>query len=245
MTKMSGVPSAFYTAQYDLSGDIGALGSLSITRAVGDVTGLAVAGTERATLRADAEISYTGWWNPAAAAGVPVLRDLSGSDIVTTYAAGLTIGCKAASLVGNRASFAAQRGADGSLVTSGQVQASGGHPLEWGRLLTTPGKQPFASAASGTYIDRGVGSASNYGLAAYLHAFALTSGTAVVTVQDSADHSAWDAVIAFTAVTGATSERKQTSLTENVRRYLRIDVSGTFTGLVLAVNAVPYRIAQV
>lgn len=95
-------------------------------------------------------------------------------------------------------------------------------------------------------IDRGVGSESNYGAAAYLHAFSIGSGSATVKVQDSADRIAWADVpgLAFTAVTGPTSQRVATGTTENVKRYVRVYVTGTFTNLVAAVSVVPYRIAQ-
>lgn len=90
-------------------------------------------------------------------------------------------------------------------------------------------------------VDRGVGTASNFGAAAWLHAFSLGSGTANLKIQDSADRVAWDDVpgLGFTAVTGATSERVETSATENVRRYVRVLVTGTFTNLVAAVSVVP------
>lgn len=92
-------------------------------------------------------------------------------------------------------------------------------------------------------IDRGVGSASDFGLAAYLHVFSIGSGSATVKIQDSADRIAWADVpgAAFAAVTGATFERVATSATENVKRYLRAEFTGTFTNLVAAVNVVPWR----
>jgi hypothetical protein len=92
-------------------------------------------------------------------------------------------------------------------------------------------------------LDRGAGSASNFGMAAYLHAFSLGSGAADVVLQDSADRVAWDDIpgTAFTSITGATTERVVTAPTENVRRYVRAYVTGVFTDLVAIVNAVVYR----
>ena len=72
----------------------------------------------------------------------------------------------------------------------------------------------------------------------------VLSGTATITIEDSADHSAWDPVIAFTAVAAAGTQRIQTGLTENVRRYVRVNVSGTFTDLVAVVSVVPYTVSQ-
>lgn len=95
-------------------------------------------------------------------------------------------------------------------------------------------------------IDRGSGSASNFGAAAYLHAFSIGSGSATVKVQDSADRIAWADVpgLAFSAVTGPVVERVVTGPTENIRRYVQVEVTGTFTNLVAAVSVVPYLIAQ-
>lgn len=239
MTKQSGLGSAFWFGRYDLSGDIGALSSIGLTRAMIDVTGLDKDGTERISGRSDGEVSYTGFWNAATGRSVPVLSAMPAAS-VATCALPASLGSYAACLVGNASSFASQSGQDGSLAVSGQVQASGGTVLEWGRLLTA-GAESFASAAAGTYIDRGAGSASNFGMAVYLHVISIGTGSATVTVQDSADHSAWDSVVAFPAKSAAGAWRVQTaSPTENVRRYLRVDVSGTFTNLVAAVVAVPY-----
>ena len=307
MAKRSGLGSAFYVDSHDISGDIGMLNSIALTRALQDVSGLDKYGTERLVLRSDGEMSFTGFWNAAAGASVPVLRDLPNTDVQATYASGPSIAEWAATLIGKKTAFAAQRGADGSMALTGQVMGGSGFRLEWGQLLTI-GKQTFASTQAvsawqathdyalndlvqpttpnGHYykatadtgssdsveptwptngtsvvddgitwhdegllpngIDRGVGSASNFGLAAYLHAFSLGSGTANLKLQDSADRVAWDDVpaAAFTAVTGGTKQRVQTSTSENVRRYLRVLVSGTFTNLVAAVHAVVYRTQQ-
>lgn len=242
MSKISGVPSAYYVGPHDLSGDIGALNSLSITVAQQDVTGLRKNGTERVQLRSDSEMSWAGFWNPSAGASVDVLSTLD-DNVQTTYAAQDIRGGLAGSLIASSSSFSSQRGADGSLVITGQAMASAGIPLEWGQLLTN-GAETFAAAAATTYIDRGVGSATNYGLAAYIHALSIASGSATVTIQDSGDHITWDAVIASAAIAAAGTQRLLTSLTENVRRYLRLDVTGTFTDLVLVVNVVPYVVSK-
>lgn len=91
-------------------------------------------------------------------------------------------------------------------------------------------------------LDRGVGTASDFGLAAYLHVFSIGSGSATLKLQDSSDRIAWDDIpaAAFTAVTAATTERIVTSPTENVKRYVRLYATGTFVNLVAAVHFVPY-----
>jgi len=305
--KRSGLGSAFFIDEHDISGDIGALSGINLTRAVQDVTGLDKSGTERIYLRSDGQMSYDGFWNTGAGASVPVLQDIATENVIATYVSGPGFGAWAASLVGKKTAFNVVRGQDGSIGLNGTVMGGAGTRLEWGQLLTI-GKQSFAATqaipawqASHNYalndivqpttpnghsykvtadagssgsseptwptsggtvvdagitwtdqgllpngIDRGAGSASNFGLAAYLHAFSLGSGSASVKLQDSGDRIAWDDVpaAAFAAVTAAGSERVQTATNENVRRYVRVLVTGTFTNLVAAVNVVVYRTQQ-
>lgn len=83
---------------------------------------------------------------------------------------------------------------------------------------------------------------TNFGLAAYLHVLSCASGTATVTLQDSADDSSYANLTggAFTAITGATSQRIVTAVTATTRRYLRVNVSGVFTHLIATVAAARY-----
>jgi len=76
-----------------------------------------------------------------------------------------------------------------------------------------------------------------FGAAAYLHAFSIATGTATVTVQDSASAASGFANLTgmgFTNVTAATSQRIQGATNATVRRYIRLDITGTFTNLVCA-----------
>jgi hypothetical protein len=120
--------------------------------------------------------------------------------------------------------------------------SASGSPLEWGELLTT-GKQTFASGAvNGTSIDLGATDTA-FGAAAILHVFSLGSGAPTVTVADSANDSTFAALsptsLAFTP-TVAGVERQQTGLTATVRRYVRVQVTGTYTNLVCALSFVRY-----
>lgn len=241
-TKMSGVGAALLVNQYDISGDVGALTSMGYSRGLQDVTGLDKDGTERIGLRIDSEMSYAAFWNTSAGRSVAVLEPLT--EALVTFCRRASLGSPTRTLTGVKSSWSVARGQDGSMAANGQIQASNGRPIEGGYLLTS-GKQTFASAAAGTYIDRGAGSASSFGAAAVLHVISLGSGTATVKVQESSDHSTWADALTFANVSGATSEYKRTSsLTATIRRYVRIDVSGTFTNLVAVVAVVPYRSQQ-
>jgi hypothetical protein len=91
-------------------------------------------------------------------------------------------------------------------------------------------------------LDGGAGSATSFGLAAYLHVLSIGSGSVTFTVQDSADRIDWTAVTggAFTAATAAGTQRIQTATDGDVRRYVRVHPTGTFTTVVAVVNFVRY-----
>ncbi len=305
MTKQSGVGAALLVNEFDVSGDIGAMNSISLSWNLQDDTGLDKSGTERIVLRGDAEMSYSAFWNAAVGGAIPVLEPLT--EALVTFARNASVGAPTRTLTGVKSSWNATRGADGSLAATGQIQASSGRPLEGGYLLTI-GKQTIAStqaisdwttdhaydlndlvvptSANGHYykattagtsdaatepvwptdgstiadgpdtlvwtdqglapngIDRGAGSSSDFGMAGVIHAMSIGSGTATVAIQGSTDRIAWADALVFTAVAGATSEYKQTALDATIPRYLRVNVTGTFTDLVAVVAAMPYRSDQ-
>lgn len=249
MAKQSALGANLYLAQYDLSGDIGMVNVLRGGRASLRVTAIDKAAEERILGLRSGEMGLTGFWNASASQVVDALNNMPTTDVIASAAVPTTTGSYAvgdpvASLIGKQVDFNQQRGQDGSLGVTTQI-LSNGYPLEWGQLLTT-GKQSFASGTqNGTSVDYGAVSTA-FGLAGYLHVFSLSSGTPTVTIQDSADNSSFSAVTggAFTAITGATSERIQTSLTGTVRRYVRIQVTGTYSTLVCAVGFVRYLESQ-
>ena len=87
------------------------------------------------------------------------------------------------------------------------------------------------------------GAATSFGAAAYLHVISLGSGTPTVTITDSATNSTFATLsptaLAFTP-TAAGVERKVTGLTAAIRRYVRLEVTGTYTDLVCVLNFVRY-----
>lgn len=240
MSKSTGIGERLFLNQYDLSGDIGALGTIQSARAQQDVTDITKVAMARLGLLYDGHLAYSGFFDAAAAQEHPVLSALPQAGL-TTWCAGTAAGSPTASMVANQADYSPTRGPDGSLVFSTTADESGGAGFEWGVLLTT-GAQSFASAGAGTYVDEYVpvfGTLplpSTHGLSAFLHVLSLASGTATVAIQDSTDHTSFANVsgAAFTAVSGATSER--IAATGNVRRYVRVNVAGTFTDLVAAVT---------
>lgn len=241
MAKQTGLGSSLLVEQWDLSGDIGAVTSIITTRATLDVPDISQSAMARIMGRRDGSLAYTAYWDTAASASHVVLSPQARTDQITSVLIGSTVGSAAASMVGKQITYAPTVGADGSLLATVNAQANG-NGLEWGALLTT-GKQTFASGAiNGTSIDFGSAS-SLFGAAAYIHVISLGSGTPTVTIADSADNATFATLspvaLAFSP-TVPYAARAQTGVAATIRRYVRVQVSGTYTNLVAAVVFVRY-----
>lgn len=235
--KTSGLGAAFFIGGYDISGDVGAVQTIAQRSAVLDVTSIDKSAMERLPGLRDGEIAYTAFWNAATGQILDAVKTLPATERHHMYCHGTTVGNPAAVMVGKQTTFAPSRGADGSLVTTVTALASSGEWLEWGLQLTA-GQDTHASATNGTSIDNG--GATTTGAAAYLQVFSLGSGTVDVDVEDSADDSAFASIISFTGATGRTVERLATAVGGDIRQYVRVATSGTFTNAVIAVTFVRY-----
>lgn len=230
MAKSSGLGSSLIVGVYDVSGDIGSLGTISSKRASISSTGIDKSAEERYLGLKDGDLAFNSFWNTSAGQAHVALSALPTTDTMISYLHGSTVGEVAASMVAKQIDYAPTRGADGSLVAA-TTAAGSGFGLEWGELLTT-GVQTFASGTvNGTSIDLGATS-TLFGASAYLHVLSLGSGTPTVTVADSANDSTFAGVtgMAFTP-TAASTERLQGAVTATVRRYVRVQVTGTYTDL--------------
>lgn len=244
MAKQSGLGSNLYVAEYDISGDVGAVNSTSTPRGVLDITGIDKSAMERILGRKDGSISFTSFWNTAAGRAHPVISALPTTDrIVSVFIGPLTsVGGAAASMTAKVVDYAPSFADDGSLTATTNAQANG-TPLEWGESLTT-GLQSFATGTvNGTSIDLG-STSTLFGAAAYLHCTVMPSGTLTVTVEDSANDSSFAAVtgMTFTNLTAPGSERVQGTTSATVRRYVRVTCSGTHGTASVAVNFVRYLV---
>lgn len=240
MAKVSGIGSALLWAHYDLSGDTQTVTTADAIRNAIEVTSIQDPAPYRLPGRKDGAVAFTSYWNVAAGQAVPVLDPVSLSDVLVTWAVGSAVGDPGFSMRAKETSYAPSFPGDGSLTANVSAE-SNDYGAEWGQLLTT-GRQTFVSGTvTGTSIDYGAVS-TLFGAAAYLHAISITSGTATVKVQDSADNAAFADVagMGFTTVSAATSERVQGTAAATVRRYLRINVSGSYANLVAVVNVVRY-----
>jgi hypothetical protein len=238
VAKSSGLGAQLYIAGYDLSGDVGAIGSINDSGELLDVTGLDKSAPERIPGIADGEINFTSYFNDAALQAHVALRALgSGANRHVMVASGTSIGDGNWFLTAKQISYDGTRGADGSFVFEVGCQASAGVGLEGGHLLTA-GKRTDTGATNGASFDGGAASAA--GISAQLQVFSFTGTSVTVTIQESSDDAVGDPFAAvtggaFTAATGQTTERIETAAI-SVERYLRIATSGTFSSAVFAVS---------
>jgi hypothetical protein len=208
-----------------------------------DVTAIDKSAMERIMTLRDGTLSFASFWNTTASTGdIYILQTAPRTDRICSVLIGATVGSPACSITGKQINYPITRAQDGSLAATTDIHANGaGMGLEWGQMLTT-GKQSFATGTvNGTSINLGAVS-TLFGAAGYLHVMSVASGTATFAIQDSDDDSNFTNItgLAFTAATGATSQRLQTSATATIRQYVRIQGTGVHGAAVIAVNFVRY-----
>jgi hypothetical protein len=245
VTKQSGLGQNFYLDGVDLSGDTGSASRIS----GGLATVLPVPGINREAMERigggrDGGITWQSWFNPAAGKAHPTLATLPTGDRLATWVHRPLFGVAAACVVAKQINYDGQREANANFPFTIETQGNA-FGLEWTEQLTD-GPDTFTGAASGSGLDYGAGiGTTNFGLQAYLQVFAPFTGTsATVTIQHSNDNGAGDAYAniagaGFTAVSAAPgSQRIQTARNTAIKRWLRIDVTGIFTDLTIAVFVV-------
>lgn len=244
MAKESGVGvDNFYVGGYDLSGDVSAINLIACRRAALEVPVLTSAAMERISGLRDGEISFNTWYDNATDAEGDALETLPTTDRTGLYFHGSTVGSPCAGIVAKQSNFDWARGQDGSLAGTVQLLANG-FGVEWGDQLTT-GKQTFTGAANGSSIDYTAVSTA-FGALGYLQVFSFAGTSATFTIADSADNGSFTPItgLAFTAATGRTEQRLATAVGATIRRYVRIQVTGTFSSCVAAVLFRKFEVAQ-
>lgn len=234
MAKSSGLGDQLFIGGYDIGADINSIGSLSTPRGVLDGTAITQSANARLFGLRDANAEFVSYFNPADDQAHEPLSSLPTTDTQLMYLRGTGVGSEAFCMVGKQVDYNPNRGDDGSLLFTTSVQ-SNGFGADWGDQLTA-GKVTHASAASTASLDTTASAA--FGWQAYIQVFSVGSGTAEITIEDSADDAAWATLTGgeFTDATTRTFERIQSSsATATVRRYLRVTTSGVFTNLVFAV----------
>jgi hypothetical protein len=234
MAKQSGLGDQLFIGGYDIGADINSISSLSTPRETLPATAITQSANARLFGRRDASAEFVSYFDDADDAAHEALKALPRTDTQIMYCRGEGIGSEAFCMVGKQVDYNPNRGDDGSLLFTTSAQ-SNGFGADWADQLTA-GKDTHASGASTTGLD--TAAAASFGWQAYLQVFSLGSGTAEITIEDSANNVDWLTLSGaeFTDATARTFERIQSSsATATVRRYLRVTTSGTFTDLVFAV----------
>jgi hypothetical protein len=237
MAKRSGLGARLFWNGINISGDVSAVDTIASPRATQDRTGIDKSAYERGYLKADGRIGFSSFFNDgdaanrAAAAGSSFheLSRMVATDVVLAFSVGASLGDACAMLVAQQAKLDVSRPGDGSLAMAAEGQASAGHPLEWGEMIT-PGQITHASADSSTGLvtaqttDGGVG---------YLFYEERDSGTPTFVIEDSADTTdgddgTWGTLLTFTGTGGASSFGERKTVTGTIEKGLRATTTGTF-----------------
>jgi hypothetical protein len=237
MGKTTGLGDGYYQHGVDLSGDIAALSRVSGGNSPLELTGIDKSAFERAGGKRDGNIALMSWFNPAVAPSAHAsFSALPTADVISTYLRGQSLGDQAFCLNAKQANYDGTRGADGSLTFA--VDAMGdGFAGEWCANYT--GKATITAAGNSASVD--AGAASSFGLQAYLHVFDLAGTSATIKLQSSSDDGGGDAYADIagasfgTILASADPTAVRIAVTGAIERYLRVNISGTFSTLTYAV----------
>ncbi len=247
MAKTSGLGDRLYVGGYDLSGDVGAVGTIKGGHSLATVTGIDKSAVERLGVLRDGELSFTAWWDTAAGGSHPVLSALPSTDVVAEFHHGAAYGVPAAGITGKEIDYAINIPMDGVVTAAPQILGNG-FGLEWGYSLTNAG-QTFASGTNyGSDCDDLAGSPTSTAFGACLYVNLISIGGGNVTI--SAVHGA--AAAPTTAIAGCTTTSltvpgayrlPSTSPTETILRYTRLKVVSSTNSVIVAAMLVRYRAA--
>lgn len=246
MAKQSGLGDNLYLTGVNLSGDVGEIQAIRQPRVLLDVTGIDKSAHERIYGKKDGEISFRAFFNDAATnpfSSFVALSTLPTSDVIASYFRGTVLGGRVANLVAKQVNYDPNRGEDGSFIFDTQLLANN-YGLEWGQSLTAGQRTDTTATAPATGVDF-TDVSTAFGCVAYLHIFKFTGTSVTHTIQDSADNSAFANITGLTAFGPGSSVgafRQETdTLTRTIRRYLKVNTTGTFSECVFAVSVVRYH----
>jgi hypothetical protein len=238
MAKQGGMGQGLFVHGYHLSGDIQKLDDITCSSNLLPFTDITQYGQARELGERDAHLAATTYFDVAANASHPRLSVLPYTDVHLMYVMNSVLGGDAFAMIGKEVDYAGNRNQDGSFLFKVDAQ-SNGYAAEYVTMLTA-GSITVTGAGSQTSVDTTASAA--FGAQAYLQVFAFSGTDATVVVEDSASAGSGFAAVTgltFTALSaGRTAERKATTNTATVRRYLRATVttSAGFTSLAFAVG---------
>jgi hypothetical protein len=241
--KETGLGDNFYIDGYDLSGDVGSISSAKGGNSPLTMTGINKSAYERQGGQLTGELEWVSFFNTAAGAAHPALSTLPLTSRIASYFHAPAVGQIAASLQCKQVNYDPTRSDKGEITLKLHGE-NDQFPLEWGEQLT-PGSTNIVGAGAQTSLDYGAtGMPTAFGLQAYLQAFAFSGTSATVAIQHSNDNGGTDpwaniAGAVFTAVTATPgSQRIATAGNASIKRWLRVNVTGTFSSFTFAVMAI-------
>jgi hypothetical protein len=237
VAKSSGLGDNLFVGGFNLSGDISSIKDVSAPMDPLDKTGIDKLAFERIGGLRDGHMSFTSHFNPSTGQAHDVFNNLPTTDVIVSYFRGTTLGNSAASMPGKQINYDGSRGDDGDFTFEVEAQANG-FGVEWGQMLTAGAKVHTINEAS-TGVDQTTVS-TVFGWQAYLHVLALTGTNVIVTLQDSADNGTFANLAggAFTSATAVGAQRLAGGSTATVRRYVRYNLTGTYSSVTLGVSFV-------
>lgn len=225
-----------YLQGMDMSGDVGAIGTIRSSVAALDVTAIESGAYERITGLHDGEVTFNVWFNNADGETHDALAALPTTDVLCMVLTGTTPGDPVFCLAAKQVNYDWSRNADGSLQGTVQLLAASGVPLEYGLLLAP--KTTHASADDETALD--FGSQTTAGAVGFLQHFSAASGTVEYDMEDSSDSTdgddgSWANLGAFPDVaTPYAPIAQRIEIQGAVERWVRASTNGTFTNAVFA-----------
>jgi len=238
MGKEGGLGDLCFVDGTDLSGDVGSVGGISGGNTPLLVTGISQLAAARIGGQRDGKMDFNSWFNAAAGQEHPTLSTLPTADRIVSYWHGSALGNPCASMVAKQVNYDMTRGSDGALSLAVSAVANG-FGLEWGTQVTAGKRSDSTATSPATGVDFTTVSTS-FGWQAYLHVFSFTGTSVTVTLQDSADNSAFAGFTgsAFVAATAVGAQRLAGTSAATVRRYIRVITTGTFSQATFAVEFV-------
>lgn len=221
MAKQTGLGAGLLVSDRDISGDVGAVNSISGGFTPIDVTSINQSAFQRLPGVRSGQISYSAYFNDSTGTGAhEQLSSLPTADRIVTYMHRTSaVGDSAASLVAKQINYDPTRAQDGSLTFTVDAQ-SNNTGLEWGKMLTAGVISSTSPDFSGTTLQQSTG-ATTAGGAAVLHVTVFDGTDATIKVQHSTSGSTWVDLLDFTEVTAVTSERVGLAAGSTVKGYIR------------------------
>jgi len=243
----NGIGARLLVGEYNLSGNTLAIPRMQAEAASLDYTTIDKEGVARKLGRRTGAMDFQVAFDDATGATHDAFSGLPTTDVAATYVNGTTRGNATWSTIGKQLNYDWSNPSDGRLVGAVSI-LSNNYGLQGGRALTAGIENATGAGNLTGYDELGEAGSTDFGAAAYLHVTGFTGTSCTVTIQDSDDNGSGDAYdacgLTFTAVTAATSQRIQTaSATENIKRWLRVNLAGTFSSIDLVVTVIRHDTA--